>query len=158
MGARRLGNRPIVRLGLRLFFTIAWVGGTELVIVFTVADAESEAPIADARIEIHSDGGFYEARAIRELTLTTDANGVARKQCGLVLTSGTQSGLRFTNTSSVQIPDWQYCVKANGFETAERADLLTTENVRRVRRTGPGKTMLTVPVLLKKSAGGETGP
>lgn len=38
-----------------------WVGSTSLAVQIVVVDADSDKPIASARIEIHREGGSYES-------------------------------------------------------------------------------------------------
>src|SRR5436190_1799331 len=57
-----------------------------------------------ARVEVQSEGGFYDERERREFVLIADDDGVARKDCRNSMCFGTQSRLRLTDTYVVHLP------------------------------------------------------
>lgn len=134
------------------FQTIQWVGHTNLEIDFAVTDATTGSPIRGARVEVQSEGGFYEENFKQDFVLTTDVGGNARRECRQSMCFGTESGLRFTDTFAVHLPYWRYRVVADGYEPIEWADLDVLELRRQVRRDGPGKAKLVVPVSLHRRA------
>lgn len=129
---------------------IAWVGSTDLEVGFTVTDLDSQAAVPDARIEVLSDGGFYEERNKQQFELAAAADGTVRKQCRNSMCFGTRSRLGFTDTFVVHLPWWRYRVRAPGYETSEWEDLDVPENVRRVERIRDGGARLVVPVCLSR--------
>jgi hypothetical protein len=132
-----------------LIGVIHWVGHTDLEVEFAITDAATGAPIPSARVEIQqAKGGFYEDRDEKEFVLVAGADEVAHKECRDSMCFGTQSGLRFTDTFVVHLPYWWYRVVAEGYNSPERADLDVLELRRQVRRAGPGKAKLVVPVSL----------
>ena len=141
---------PLLVWGFDRVQTIYWVGSTDLEVEFVVTDAVTGGPIPGARVEVQSEGGFYEERDKQEFALVAGADGVARKECRRSMCFGTQSGLRFTNTFVVHLPWWRYRVVADGYDPTEWADLDVLELRRQVRRAGPGKSNLVVPVSLHK--------
>ena len=102
---------------------ISWVGSTDLAVEFMVTELGSGNPISGARVEIQSEGGFYEEPEKGEFVLSADKNGVARKECRNNMCCGTRSGLRFTDTFSVHMPWWLYRVSAPGFQSSEWAGI-----------------------------------
>lgn len=141
---------PLLVWGFDRVQMIRWVGSTDLEVEFTVIDAATGNPIHGARIEVQSEGGFYVERDKQEFVLVAGPEGVARKVCQRSMCFGTQSGLRFTDTFVVHLPWWQFRVVADGYEPRERTELDGPEYVRQVRRAGPGKAKLVVPVSLHK--------
>jgi hypothetical protein len=141
---------PLLVWGFDRVQRIYWVGSTDLEVAFAVTDAATSSPIPGARIEVQSEGGFYEERDKQEFVLVAGADGVARKECRQSMCFGTQSGLRFTNTFVVHLPWWRYRVVAGGYHPTEWADLDVLELRRLVRRAGPGKAELVVPATLQK--------
>jgi hypothetical protein len=132
---------------------VGWVGGTDLEIEFVVTEAGSATPIPGARIEVQSEGGFYEERDKQEFVLVCDVSGVARKVCRKSMCSGKQSGLLFTNTFAVPLPWWRFRVSAPGFQPSEWVDLNAVEYIRQVQRPGTQhKARLVVRVSLRKNA------
>ncbi len=127
-----------------------WVGRSDLEITFAITDVDTGNPIPRARIEIHSEGGFYEERAKQDFVLKADDDGLARKECRNSMSFGTRSALGFTNTFVVHLPFWWYHVVADGFESNEWTDLDVLELRRKVQRAGPGKSTLVVPVTLHR--------
>jgi hypothetical protein len=141
---------PLVVWGCDRATIVAWVGTTDLMIEFEVVDAQSGDPVPGARVEVQSQGGFYEERDKREFVLLADADGVARKECHKSMCYGTESGLRFTDTFAVHLPWWRYRVIAAGYHASEWADLDLPEFQRAVQRAGPGQHKLVVRVSLSK--------
>jgi hypothetical protein len=141
---------PLLVWGCDRFQTIYWVGSTDLEVEFAVTDAATGGPLPGSRVEVQSEGGFYAEDFKQEFALTADAGGSARKECPRSMCFGTQSGLRFTDTFVVHLPFWRYRGVAEGYESSEWADLDVLELRRQVRRAGPGKAKLVVPVSLHK--------
>jgi len=141
---------PLLAFGFDRILTIHWVGSTDLEVTFVVADASTGKPIPNARVEIQSEGGLYEERDRQEFVLVAAADGIARKECRSSMCFGTQSRLRFTDTFVVHLPSWRYRVVAQGFQSAEWADLDVLEFRRQVKRDAPGKAKLVIPVTLNK--------
>jgi hypothetical protein len=141
---------PLLVLGYDGFRTIMWVGSTDLDVEFVVTDSTSGLPIPGARIEVQSEGGFYEKKHKQEFVLVAGDDGVARKLCRNSMCFGTRSGLRFTDTFVVHLPFWRYRVVAEGYTPTELAELDVLEQRRLVRRAGPGKSELSVPTSLQK--------
>jgi hypothetical protein len=141
----------VLVLGYDWLLTIYWVGRTDLEVEFTIADAVSGRPVSVARVEIQSEGGFYEERDKQEFTLVADASGVTGKQCRNSMCFGTLCGLRFTSTYVVHLPWWQLRVAAAGYERSDWAFLDVSKYVLQVQRVGPGRAKLVVPVSLHKS-------
>jgi len=141
---------PLLLWGYDRVQTIYWVGSTDLEVEFAITDAATGSPIPGSRIEVQSEGGFYEEQDKQEFVLVAGAHGVARKECRGSMCFGTQSGLRFTNTFVVHLPWWRYRVVSEGYEPTEWTDVDVLELRRQVRRTSPGKAGLVVPVSLPK--------
>jgi len=130
--------------------TIYWVGSTNLEVEFAVTDLVTGSPIPGAQIEVQSEGGFYEEPEQQEFVLVAGADGVVSKQCRDNMCFGTQSGFRFTDTFAVHLPFWRYRVLADGYPPTDWADIDVLEFRRKVRRVGPGRTKLAVPLSLTK--------
>ena len=130
--------------------TIGWVGFTDLEVEFAVTDADTGSPVAGTRVEVQSEGGFYEKLDKQEFVLVAGADGAARKECPNSMCFGTRSGLRFTDTFVVHLPWWRYRVFAEGYDPTEWNDLDVPELRRQVRRAGPGKAEFVVPVSMHK--------
>lgn len=130
---------------------IHWVGGTDLEVEFTVTDVTSGGPVPGARVEVQkSEGGFNEEQDKQEFVLVADAAGAAGRECRNSMCFGTKSGLRFTNAFVVHLPPWRFRVVAEGYEPSEWMNLDVPEYVLQVRRAGPGKAKLIVPLSLQK--------
>lgn len=127
---------------------IAWVGDTNLEVAFAVTDAATGRPVLGASVDVQSDGGLYEERDKQAFVLTAGDDSIARKECRNSMCFGTQSGLCFTDTFVVHSPLWQYRVKAVGYNSTEWDDLDVPALHRLVRRDGPNKVTLVVPVSL----------
>lgn len=141
---------PLLVWGCDYVQTIHWVGSTDLEVEFVITDAATGGPVPGSRVEVQSEGGFYEERDKQEFVLATGADGVARKECRESICFGTQSGLRFTNTYVVHLPWWRYRVVAEGYTSTAWDELDVLELRRQVRRAGPAKANLAVPVSLHK--------
>jgi hypothetical protein len=141
---------PLLVWGCDRLQTIYWVGSTDLEVKFAIINADTGDPIPGARVEVHSEGGFYEERGKQEFDLVADASGVARKECRKSMCFGARSGLGFTDTFAVHLPWWRYRVSAEGFEPSEWAELDAPEFRRRARRVGPGEAILVVPESLHR--------
>jgi hypothetical protein len=127
-----------------------WVGHTDLEVAFCLTALDSGQPIAGARIEVRSEGGSYEERGEQQFVLSTDANGVARKECRHNTCSGARSALGFTDSFAVHLPWWQFRVSAPGFESSAWMDLAIGDIRRRTHRIGPGRARVVVPVTLRR--------
>jgi hypothetical protein len=142
----------LLLLGIDRIQMIAWVGSTDLEIEFAVANARTSAPVPGARIEIQSEGGFYEERDKQEFVLVTDVSGIAQKLCRRSMCFGRQSLLGFTDTFAVHLPFWRYRVGAEGFNPTAWTDLDVIELRRQVQRVGSGKAKLVISVLVDHNA------
>ena len=127
-----------------------WVGSTDLEVEFVVTDADTGGPVPSTRVEVQSEGGFYEERDKQEFALVAGADGVVRKECRESMCFGTQSGLRFTDTFVVHLPFWRFRGVAEGYEMVEWTELGVPDYVRQIRKAGPGKTKLVVRLSLHK--------
>ncbi len=125
---------------------IYWVGSTDLEVEFVITDADSRHPIPGAQVEVFSELGNQEM-----FVLYSDSDGIARKDCPDSKSSGTQSGLRFTDTYCVPPPCWMYHVNAEGYEPRDWAGLCESDGSWRMQRTGRRQSKLEVAVSLKKS-------
>lgn len=141
---------PVLAWGWDRVQMIDWVGRTDLEVVFMLTEVGSRTPIPGARVEVQSEGGFYEERDPQEFILAADADGVAHKECRHRMCFGTRSGLGFTDTFGVHLPWWRFRASAPGFEPSAWADLDVGEYQRRAHRTGPGKAQVVVPVVLHR--------
>jgi hypothetical protein len=135
--------------------TVKWIGATNLQVEFSVIDADSGNPIPAARIEISSDGGFYdgggEEDRTRPFELRTDLKGMAHRVCRNNRCIGTQSGLCFTNTYVVYVPQWHVRVSAEGYDAS--LPLNVYEEYRgKVRHAGPQDDRLPIQIKLMKAA------
>jgi hypothetical protein len=142
---------PLLVWGYDRLMIIYWVGGTDLEVEFAVAATSSGDPVPGVRVEVQSEGGFYEEGDKQEFTLVAEADGVARKQCRNSMCFGTRSGLGFTDTYVVHLPWWRFRVTAAGYEPSDWVYLDVPEYVRQVQRAGPRRAKLVVPVSLRKS-------
>jgi len=131
---------------------ICWVGSTDLIVEFAISEAVAGSPVQGARVEVKSEGGLYAENFEQVFELVTDADGAARNECLRRMCCGTTSGLGITNTYSVHLPWWRFRVVAMGYESTDWADLNVHEMQQNVRRLGPGKARLVVPVMLRKSS------
>jgi hypothetical protein len=148
---------PLLVWGYDLILTIQWVGGIDLEVEFVISEAGTRHPIPSARVEVQSEGGFYEERDKQAFVLSADTDGVAREECRDSMCFGTRSGMRFTDTFAVHLPWWRFRVSSPGFESSEWVDLNVCEFRRRVHRTSPGKAKLSVAISLhRKPAEPET--
>jgi hypothetical protein len=141
---------PLLVWGFDRVQTIYWVGSTDLEVEFAITDAATGRSVPGAWVEVQSEGGFYEERDKQEFALVSGADGVARKECRDSMCFGTRSGLRFTDTFVVHLPWWRYRVVAEAYHPTAWANLDVLELRRQVRRAGPGKASLVVPVSLHK--------
>lgn len=133
------------------FLMMHRVGGTDLEVEFVVVEASSGNRVQGARVEVKSDGGFYEEKEPQEFVLAVDAGGVARKVCRNTMCFGTGSGLGVTDTFAVHLPFWIFRVTAPGHESSQWIDLDVPAYGRQVRRVCPGQAKVVVPVSLAKS-------
>lgn len=142
---------PLLAWGYDRLMMIYWVGSADLTIEFVVTDQVTGQPVPVGRVEVKSDGGLYAEDFKQEFILEADAGGVARKECPRCMSFGTQSGLRYTDTYIVHLPEWRFRTTADGYEPGEWEFLDAPEHVRRVHRVGPGRAALTMPVALRKA-------
>ena len=129
-----------------------WVGGTDLEIEFRIMEAECHAPIAGARVEIESEGGFYAERDQKQLTLIADGTGIASSVCHNSMCFGTRSQLGFTDTFSMHLPWWRFKVVAPGYESDEWEYLDSPARRRQVQRPSGGRARLVVEVAMNQAA------
>lgn len=141
---------PLLAWGFDRFHNIRWVGSTDLEVAFAITDAATGDPLPGAKVEVQSEGGFYEERDRQEFVLTAGADGLARKACRRSMCFGTQSGLWLTDTFAVHLPWWRFRPVADGYEPAEWTDLDVPEYARQAKKTGSG-AKLVVPIILHKS-------
>lgn len=87
-----VGLVPLVVWGCDRMQIAYWVGRTDLEVEFVITDVGTGQPIPGARVEVHSEGGFYEEQNEQEFVLIADADGVARKECRRSMCFGAQSG------------------------------------------------------------------
>jgi|GEM_PF-4239559 len=127
---------------------VCWVGRADLEVEFTVTDAVTGQPVSDAQIEIHSEGGLYKERDRREFQLTTDPNGRVSYICLDSMSSGSRGPFEYTY--SVQLPWWRFRTSAAGFQSNDWVELNVPEFGRRVRRAGPGKAKVEIPIRLSR--------
>jgi hypothetical protein len=132
-------------------FLVSWVGSTDLEVEFAVTDAGSGVSISGSRVEVQSEGGFYEERDKQEFVLVTDTSGSARKECRSSMCFGRASLLGFTDTYCVHLPFWRFRIVAAGYEPSDWTELDVLEYRRQVKRSGPGRAKLEVSVSLQKS-------
>jgi hypothetical protein len=158
----------LVLIGLAVFLlgvwgydrilTVWWVGHTDLEVEFLVTDATTGWTIKGAEISVHSDGGLYseseEESEKKDFTLITEGDGRAQRICHQCMCSGNRSGLGFTDTYSVHLPNWRYRVSALTYEPSQLVDLDTSQQIRKVRPVGRGVSKLVVQVSLQRSSEG----
>jgi hypothetical protein len=142
---------PLLVWGFDRIQFVTWVGSTDLKIAFVVVTGNAEQPVAGARIEVQSEGGFYEEREKQEFVLHTNTDGIAHKVCHSSMCFGARSGLGFTDTFAVHLPWWRFRVSAPGFSSSGWVDLDVSEFRRRARRSGPGKAELLVRISLREA-------
>jgi hypothetical protein len=143
---------PLAVWGYDRMGMIAWVGGTDLEIVFVLTDADTGEPIRGAKLLVHSEGGFYKEREEKEFSLVTNEMGTASRVCHNTMCCGKQSNLRFTDTFGVYLPDWFVSPSAPGYEAGETFFLDDVPYQRQVQRLAPGRTRLMVPLRLHRAA------
>jgi hypothetical protein len=144
---------PLAALAYDRSEVMSWVGHTDLEVEFAVAEAGSGTPVPGVRVEVKSDGGFYEEREKQEFVLVAAADGVARKVCRGSMCFGRQSRLGLTDTYAVHRPFWRFRVTAPGYEPTDWAGLDDPEFKRPVQEVGPRRARLIVPVSLRRSGG-----
>ena len=127
---------------------VHWVGSTDLEVEFVVTDTATSEPISNARIEIRSEGGFYEEREPRDFHLVSEPDGHVSYSCRNSMCFGT-SGL-FTDAFAVHLPWWRFRVVADGYTPTEWVYLDEPNYRRQARRAGRGKAKLVVPVAVHK--------
>ncbi|QJW96933.1 hypothetical protein [Frigoriglobus tundricola] len=145
----------LVLMALPLSQTYYWVGSTDLEVEFVVTDAAGDEPVPGAILDIDSEGGFYEEREPRSFQIVLGPDGRASHVCRRSMCFG-QDGL-FTHTYAVHLPWWRFRISAKGFQTFGPTNLDDIEYRRAVRRNGPGKSRLVVPVSLHRNPTGPTG-
>jgi hypothetical protein len=125
-----------------------WVGSADLEVEFAVTDAHTGESIPQARVDIRSEGGFYDEREPRNFELLAGPDGRASYLCRNSMCSGTR-GL-FTDTFAIHLPSWWFRVVAEGYELREWTELDVPERAGQARRISSGKAKLVVPVTLHK--------
>jgi hypothetical protein len=121
-----------------------WIGETDLVIEFIVADALNGTPIPNSLIHVYSQGGNCD-ETIHQFSFRTDADGRAKRSLRACQCHGTSG--RFNSTFVVPLPNWVYKVQSNGYEMTPPTELNRLENVRKVKK-GPTAAILVVLVNL----------
>lgn len=111
----------LVLAAIGLFFTpvLAWVGGTDLEVVFVVVDDESGEPIRGATVAVNSGGGFYleedQQRDREPFALQADDKGEARRVCRQTRCVGRYGYWGLVDTFAVYVPEWQIEASAPGY-------------------------------------------
>ncbi|CAN5356349.1 hypothetical protein BH11PLA2_BH11PLA2_19910 [soil metagenome] len=129
---------------------VRWVGHTDLEVEFVVTDATTGVPVPKAEIDIHSEGGFYEERELRDFKLVAGQDGRVSYLCRNSMCFGTSG--HFTDTFAVHLPWWSFRVIADGYEPGDLTELDELEYRQQARRDDPGKAKLLVPVTLRKKS------
>lgn len=130
-----------------------WVGHTNLMVEFTVSDAETGEPIPAARVEVQqAEGGFRDDHDKREFVLVADSAGVIGRECPGTTCTGRSNNLGSVDTFDAYLPQWRFRALAEGFETGEWIELnaLQRQGKARAQRTGRGKSRVVLPVSLRK--------
>jgi hypothetical protein len=143
---------PLIFWGCERGVTTHWAGETDLEVGIAVRDADSNRPIAGARVEVHS-AGAGENQEEEEVALVTNEDGMARNEYPNTRCFGTQSALLFTDTFVVYLPCWRYRVSASGYEPSEWLEL-DRQLQYQARRVGGRKSRLIIPVMLRRHSGG----
>jgi hypothetical protein len=132
---------------------VDWLGSTDLEIEFVITDADSGQPVEAAELLVYEYGGFYrEAQAEREFTLTADSEGIIRSVCHDDWCIGKTSGLRFTDTYHVYLPEWRLQVSAPGYEASNRVWLRELpEGRRQQQHLGPRRDKLIVRLPMQRA-------
>jgi hypothetical protein len=136
---------------------ILWQGRTDLEIRFLVTSAESHKSVPGASIEIQPENDGDPNTDKQAFSLTADAYGIARKDCGRVNTGGTDRGST-TIDYAVCMPWWQYRVVAAGFQPSPWAKLYVPENSRKAHLIAPGQSELVIGVSLQKESPDKSSP
>lgn len=130
---------------------IHWAGSTDLDVIFTVHDQRSGLPVECASIEISSVDKSHDfiENDIPHISLTTDENGTAHFICHDIFCAGSRSHLRIScDTFYAELPGWKVIVNAPDHRKFEdsRIDYPYSKYV--ARRTKPGNSQVTIPILL----------
>jgi hypothetical protein len=129
--------------------SINWVGAKDLEITFRIVDADSDAPIKGARVNVlHEWCNFCSEDQKPPFALAASEEGIARhlsKQC---MCFGTAGGWGPTkkDTFAIHIPTWLLSAEAPGYRATEPFELDTIENRRRTVR---GQKAATLEVVLR---------
>jgi hypothetical protein len=126
-----------------------WTGQTDLEIEIAATEAGSDRRIPGASVEVES-WDLSERLVKREFVLLADEGGVVRKAFPRTRSTGSRSGLGFTDTFGVYLPMWRFRVSAAGYQSSEWIDLQLSEYARHVKRLGSGKSLLPIQVPLQK--------
>lgn len=130
---------------------IRWVGGTELTVEFLVSDAETGEPIEGAEVWVHSELRRYRLEDKENFRVHTNQPGVASAVLPHNTCIGSQSGLRFTDTRVVYLPEWMIVgIRAEGYQQVEPFALSKRVSSRDIEQVGPQKDRLVVPIVLRK--------
>jgi hypothetical protein len=127
----------------------SWVGSIDLEVVFAATDAVTGAPIPGAEVEVQSDGGFYEERQPRDFRMIAGPDGRAAHLCRNTMCFGTREPL-LTDSFDLHLPHWRFRASAPGYEPTALEELEVPEFHRAVRREGPHRAVLVVPIPLRK--------
>src|SRR5262249_9434876 len=130
---------------------VDWVGSTDLSLEFVAIDGDTAQPIEGADLVVIAETSRYLKKNERSFRLKTDETGVARHEILGCLCSGIESGLRFTNTRSVDVPAWLIVCGAPGYQEAEPFWIHEPPFGEKIERLGPQRDKLVVHIPLRKS-------
>jgi len=143
---------PLIAWGCEQFFTVQkWIGSTDLEIVFVVTSAATGQPIDNAQVEIQSDGGAHRNASVAEFVLNTDAEGRARHVCYGNKIAGSDGPLQFADSIAIQLPDWQFRIRAKGHAPNTWTALDSVPYLNTAREVAPGQAQLLVPIALHQN-------
>jgi hypothetical protein len=127
----------------------AWVGRTDLLIVFAVSDAGGGEPVEGATVDIRQEaGGFCGDRTEKMFALTAGADGGAEHLCQNCMCGGIKS--LFTESFGIHTPQWWFRVSAPGYTSTEWVFLEDVPEARQVQRL-EGFARMVVKVSLRKA-------
>ena len=131
--------------------TTFWVGNTDLTVEFVVADSQTGRPVSGAKVDVEYSDGYYGQANQPPVHWTANENGLASEVLGCQI-FGTASGLGFTDEFTVENPVWRYRVVADGYEPSGWLRLDTAANRQQPRLIGPRRSLIRVPIFLRKTA------
>jgi hypothetical protein len=127
--------------------------GNYLAIRCRCEDEQTKQPVPEARIEVNSEGGFYDGadKEIGKFELKTDAAGTTHRQFRGAWFTDSSSRLGLTYTYNVRIPYWHVRANAVGYE--ESSWIWLPEHYHgKVQHEGQQRDRLQVRIALKKAA------